>query len=177
MKLTQFVTAGFVGLSLATSVFAASDGNETSTPSEAACKKDGKVFDEKSKKCVEPSHGFFNDDVLYLNARSMAYDGQYTDAIKLLQLVQNQDDPRVLNYLGFSNRKLGHTAVAMDYYKRALVIDPNYNLARSYMGQGMIVDGDMDGAKQQLTEIRNRGGADTWAYVMLENAIETRVVY
>ena len=65
----------------------------------------------------------------------------------------------------------------MEYYARALAIDPDYVLARSYMGQGMVADGDMAGAKAQLAEIRDRGHQDSWAYVMLENAIQTTVTY
>lgn len=177
MKFIPTLCTSLVGLSLASGAFAAGDGTSTSTPTEAACIKKGMVLDTKTKKCVEAERGMFSDEVLYLNARSMAYDGQFEDAIKLLSLVENQEDPKVLNYLGFSNRKLGRTAAAMGYYQRALVLDPDYILARSYMGQGMVAEGNMDGAKLQLTEIRNRGGAGSWAYVMLENAIQTTVTY
>ena len=45
------------------------------------------------------------------------------------------------------------------------------------MGQGMVADGNMVGAKEQLAEIRDRGRADSWAYTMLENAIKTNVTY
>ena len=175
MKVLPFVTAGLVGLSVATGAFAA--GDSSSSASDKKCKKKGLVYDKKKKECVEAERGMFTDDFLYVNARNMAYDGHYEHAINLLSLAANQDDPRILNYLGFSHRKAGRTDVAMTYYKRALAIDPNYNLARSYMGQGLVVDGDMDGAKEQLAEIRERGGQDSWAYVMLENAITTRVVY
>ena len=119
----------------------------------------------------------FTDDVLYVSARDLAYDGKFENAIHLLQLAENQDDPRILNYLGFSNRKMGRTAIAMEYYARALEINPDYILARSYIGQGLVADGDMAGAKAQLAEIRDRGHSDSWAYVMLENAIQTTVTY
>lgn len=177
MKILHLLSTSLVALSFATGAYAASDGGGSSTATDKSCKKKGKVLDTKKKKCVEAKRGMFDDDFLYINARAMAYDGYFDHAINLLHLAENQNDPRVLNYLGFSNRKMGRTAIAMEYYQRALAIDPNYILARSYMGQGMVADGNMSGAKDQLTEIRNRGGADTWAYVMLENAIQTTVTY
>lgn len=175
MKFIPLVTATMVSFTVATGAFAASSGSPTVT--EKSCKKKGMVLDAKKKKCVEASRGMFSDDVLYVSARDLAYDGKFENAIHLLQLAENQDDPRILNYLGFSNRKMGRTAIAMEYYARALEINPDYILARSYMGQGLVADGDMAGAKAQLAEIRDRGHADSWAYVMLENAIQTTVTY
>ena len=177
MKLLPMLSASLIGMSLATGAFAAGDGGASSTPTEKKCKKKGMVLDKKKKKCVEAQRGMFSDDFIYVNARSMAYDGLYDHAINLLHLAENQNDPRVLNYLGFSNRKMGRTAIAMEYYQRALAINPDYVLARSYMGQGLVADGDMAGAKAQLAEIRERGHQDSWAYVMLENAIQSTVTY
>lgn len=170
MKPFALVTAGLVGMTLATGAFAAG----SSTPTTKTCKK-GEVYDKEKKKCVEAERA--TDDAIFEGARDAAYKGEFNYAIDLLRLAANQDDPRILNYLGFTHRKLGQTQVAMEYYTRALAIDPNYNLARSYMGQGLVADGDLDGAKVQLAEIRNRGGDGTWAYVMLENAIASGVVY
>ena len=172
MKPITFLTAGLVGLSMATGAFAAGSGSSSSETK--SCPK-GEVYDKKTKKCVEAERA--TDDAIYEGARDAAYSGEFDYAIDLLRLAANQDDPRVLNYLGFAHRKLGQTEVAMGYYLRALEIDPNYNLARSYMGQGLVADGDMAGAKLQLAEIRDRGGEGTWAYVMLENAITSGVVY
>ncbi len=54
--------------------------------------------------------------------------------------------------------------LGMQYYKRALQADENYILARSYMGQALIEQGQVEDARVQLVEIRDRGGEDTWAY-------------
>lgn len=125
---------------------------------------DGKVFDKDKKECVDPPKSGFNDDQLYKAAREFAYAGQYDHAIHALELASNQDDPRILNYLGYANRKAGRMEVGMQYYRRAIANDANYILARSYMGQALIEQGDVDGAKVQLVEIRDRGGENTWAY-------------
>ena len=133
--------------------------------------KDGKVYDAETKKCLKVESHNFTDDQLYLAARELAYDGQYQNALNALNAVENQDDPRILNYRGFTNRKLGNHALAMDYYQAALSIDPDYILARSYMGQGLLAYGDQDGARAQLAEIRERGGRNSWAYVSLAMAL------
>ncbi|MCY4334529.1 MAG: hypothetical protein OXC60_07615, partial [Litoreibacter sp.] len=57
----------------------------------------------------------------------------------------------------------------------ALEADADNLLARSYLGQGLVVVGDRAGAKLQLTEIRARGGRNTWAEFALKSAIATGV--
>ena len=169
MKIMPIIIAIAIGIFPANKTLAAGSGSPTTT--EKSCKKKGMVFDKTKKKCIEASRGMFDDDTLFLSARNLAYDGKFDQAIHLLQLAENQDDPRILNFLGFSNRKKGRLTIALRYYERALEIDP------SYMGQGMVADGNMVGAKEQLAEIRDRGRADSWAYTMLENAIKTNVTY
>lgn len=159
-------------LALGAPAHAAGDGGGSTTVK--TCKK-GQVYDKKLKKCVEENRA--SDEALYETARDAAYEGDYLRAIALLKMVRNPDDPRVQNYLGFANRKLGRTEKAMRHYVRALELDPDYILARSYMGQGLVADGDLEGARAQLQEIARRGGKGTWAYVMLENAIATGVTY
>ena len=134
------------------------------------CKK-GKVYDAESKKCLKVEAHNFSDDQLYLAARELAYDGQYVNALHVLDAAADQNDPRILNYRGFTNRKMGNHAVAMDFYEAALTIDPDYILARSYMGQGLLANGDKDGALEQLAQIRERGGRNTWSYTALSMAL------
>jgi len=179
MRFFSLIAAGFVGASIATASLAA--GSDDGTPPQPTkttkeC-KNGKVWDKKKKKCVEASYRMFPDDFIYENARELAYDGQFENAIKLLHLAQNQNDPRILNYLGFSNRKAGNTEIAMGYYQKALAINPDYNLARSYMGQALVLAGDMHGAWTQLAEISSRGGENSWSYTALKQSIAGTVAY
>ena len=149
---------------------AGSETPPTKTNTTKKCKK-GMVYDKDTKKCLQVESHNFTDDQLYLAAREMAYDGQYLNALAVLDAAENQNDPRILNYRGFTNRKLGNHAVAMEFYEAALRIDPNYILARSYMGQGLLAYGDEDGARVQLAEIRERGGRNTWSYTALQMAL------
>lgn len=169
MKLSTLISAALIGLSIPTYAYAAGSGDDSSATTTATKCEAGEVYDKKLEKCVVLKSA--TDDALYENAMGLAYRGEYQTAIDLLKVVKNQEDPRVLNYMGFSHRKLGMNDKAMDYYARALDINPDYILARSYMGQGLVSDGDLVGAKVQLTEISARGGEGSWAYRMLDNAI------
>lgn len=166
--LSVAITVAISGASLA----AGSDDTSPPTPSETTTQcEEGQVFDATSKTCLDAKAELFDDDTLYAAARELAYDGQYENAQTVLAAAADQSDPRILTYYGFTNRKMGNTKEAERYYNAALAIDPDYILARSYMGQGMIAEGDVAGAKAQLREIEKRGGGQTWAYAALSRAL------
>jgi tetratricopeptide (TPR) repeat protein len=135
------------------------------------------VWDVKTKKCVAPQSGQLDDDTRYRAVRELAYDGQYPEAMQVLATMSNQNESRVLTYYGFINRKSGNVEAGMQYYDAALKVDPDNILARSYMGQGLVAQGEYDLARVQLAEIQNRGGRSTWAEKSLMTAIETGVTY
>ena len=177
--LSTIAAAGTLALTLSLPAFAAgSDSGEppAATETTKTC-KDGKVWDKDKKECVDPQKSGFNDTQLYENARELAYAGQYDNAIKVLKVASNQNDPRILNYMGFSNRKAGRMQLGMSYYKKALAIDGNYLLARSYMGQALLQQGDREGARTQLVEIRDRGGENTYAYRALNDSLKRNTSY
>ena len=97
--------------------------------------------------------------------------------MKTLARAKNQNDPRILTYYGYTNRKLGNIDVAMDYYNRAISADANNLLARSYMGQGLVQEGKLEEARAQLIEIRDRGGKGTYAYEALYEALKSGSTY
>jgi hypothetical protein len=152
------------------------DGGREPTRTTRTC-KNGQVWIKKRNRCGDVQKSGLNDTELYEAAREFAYAGQYGNALVVLKVAKNQDDPRILNYYGFTNRKLGNVDVAMDYYKRAIAADANYLLARSYMGQGLVQQGDLEGARAQLVEIRDRGGKDTYAYKALYEALKNGSTY
>jgi tetratricopeptide (TPR) repeat protein len=129
--------------------------------------KNGQVWDAKRNRCVEAKRSDLSDDILFDAARELAYAEQYENAIKVLGAMREQQSARVLNYLGYANRKAGRMELGMQYYRRALQADENYILARSYMGQAFVEQGRIEEAKVQLIEIRDRGGENTWAYQAL----------
>lgn len=123
--------------------------------------------------CVKVKAGILPDEELYQQGRQLAKDGQYEWALEVLAAIQNQNDPRVLNYTGYSNRKAGRIEIGITYYKKALAINPNFVLAREYLGEGYVAAGRIDLAQIQLDEIKNRAGADSEEYKDLHKAITT----
>jgi tetratricopeptide (TPR) repeat protein len=124
----------------------------------------GEVWDKNKKTCVKAASGVLPDEDLYQQGRSLALAGRYDDALAVLALVTNQNDPRVLNYTGYANRKAGRFETAFRYYNKALAIDPNFVLAREYLGEGYAALGRIDLAKEQLVEIAARCGTTCEEY-------------
>ena len=113
-----------------------------------------------------------NDDNAMMDAvRELSYEGRYADARNILDGL-DADDSMVQTYYGFTARKMGDFDSAMRFYQVALAIDPDNTLARSYMGMGLVEMGDLIGAQTQLSEIRARGGRQTWPEIALRMAIE-----
>ena len=81
-------------------------GGGNDSPTAQQCKK-GTVWNKKTKKCVKVQSGVLTDEELYQQGRALAKEAQYDWAIEVLSAIQDQEDPRVLNYLGYSNRKAG----------------------------------------------------------------------
>jgi hypothetical protein len=77
----------------------------------------------------------------------------------------------------FNDRKAGRMELGMSYYRKALQADENYILARSYMGQALMEQGDIQAARVQLVEIRDRGGEKTWAYRSLLQSLNGYKTY
>lgn len=143
------------------------DGGGTSTQ----CKK-GEVWDKKLKKCVKPKYGMLDDNNIYEAGHDLAMAGRYDEAIGVLSLAANKQDPRILNYLGYSHRHSGRVTVGLGYYEEALRIDPDYTLVREYLGEAHLQIGDLAGAQQQLREIEKRTGKGSREYGMLAEQID-----
>lgn len=175
--LTRFTTLAAAALLTAgvysVPAFAASDDSTSTTV--PSCKS-GKVWDKKKKKCVKPmKKSGLSDDNLYEAAKDLAYNQRYDEAIHVLKLAQNQNDPRILNYLGYATRKSGDVLGGLAYYQAALKIDPNYNLVREYLGEAYLQLGMTDKAKEQLAELEQRCGVDCREYAMLAERIDATV--
>lgn len=165
------VLTSALALSLGTLSAHAAGGGDESAPSKPKC-EDGQVYDKKTKTCVSAEESSLDTDTLYETVRELAHAGRYSDAQIVLAHMPAEDD-RTLTYMGFTSRKMGNMDAAMAYYNRALVVNPANVLARSYMGQGLVEQGNMIEAMAQLREIRAHGGSGTWAEASLRTAIAT----
>jgi tetratricopeptide (TPR) repeat protein len=121
--------------------------------------------------CVKLKADVLPDAELYQQARMLADTGEYEWALDHLRLISNQNDVEVLNYTGYSNRKAGRLETGIQYYYKALAIDPNYIQAREYLGEAYILAGREDLARVQLDEISKRGGKQTEAFQALQRAL------
>ena len=171
LALATILALSFGAASIAPA-YAMGDGDSTDTTPKKKCKK-GEVV--KNGKCVKAHTGVLPDEQLYQQGRALAYAGEYEWALEVLGAVSNKNDPRVLNYMGYSYRKAGHFDEAFGYYHKAIEIDPNYVLAREYLGEGYVAAGRVDLAKLQLTEIATRCGTTCEEYQELAEHIETSV--
>jgi len=166
-------------LALPTAVFAAGS-DDSNPPTQTNTTKEctgGMVWDAGSKACVAPKESRLDDDTLYGAVRELAYAGDYMGARRVLEAMPDQNDDRVLTYWGFTARKMGQMDEAMAFYAKALAQNPNNLLARSYMGQGFVEAGDVELARAELSEIRTRGGRNTWPEYALRTAIEKGAGY
>ena len=68
------------------------------------------------------------------------------------------------------------TDTALAEYRKALAIDPNFVLAREYLGEGYVAAGRIDLAKLELNEIKVRAGTASEEYRDLAKAIDTGAV-
>jgi tetratricopeptide (TPR) repeat protein len=134
-----------------------------------------RVWSSGVEACVHGNSAALTDDDLYLAGRDLGQEAHYAEALQLFFRIKNREQARVLSSIGYSTRKLGDLDKGLDYYHKALALDPNYLRAREYLGEGYLQKGDVAKAKEQLFEIADRCGDGCEEYGMLEKAIVTFV--
>lgn len=116
------------------------------------------------------------------SARTSDYDtgvkavkaGDYQRALPLLHQVV-QAEPRnadAWNYIGFSERHLGHFDQSMAAYQKALAISPNHRGANEYLGELYLKLGDLEKARQHLARLQGVCPAGCSEYDDLKKAVE-----
>jgi len=82
---------------------------------------------------------------------------QYAEAIPHLELAlaDKPQDADILNYLGFTKRMTGDYAASLDYYQRALAIDPNHKGVHEYLGELYLQKNDVASAQKELVTLAN----------------------
>lgn len=132
----------------------------------------GQIYDKKIKKCRPASYSGFTEDERFFAVRELAYSGRFASAELVLSTMKDHEASRVLTYIGFLQRKQGHVHQAIETYERAISVDPNNLLVRSYLGQGFVELNQRALASEQLDEIKRRSGEGTWAEKSLSSAID-----
>lgn len=120
--------------------------------------------------CIANARTTASDKELFYAGYWLAKSGRYSEALAYLNNAQVKD-ARVLTYIGYATRKLGRVDDAMDYYAQALDLNPDYTVARSYLGEAHLVRGERVKAGHELNEIANRCGTSCAEYKDLALAI------
>jgi tetratricopeptide (TPR) repeat protein len=134
----------------------------------------GQVWDKKTHKCLERHSGVLPDPDLTEYAYALAKADRYQEAVDVLDLLDNPNTPRALNYRGYATRKLGRTDEGIGYYLRSVALDPAYPQVREYLGEAYVIQGKFDLAKDQLATIEKLCGSKACAYYRdLADALRT----
>jgi Flp pilus assembly protein TadD len=131
----------------------------------------GEVWSKNAGTCAATTAVSVTDEDLRTEGEWLAKHGRYAEALETLKLVKRQNDPKVLNYIGYSTRKLGRVEEGIRYYQAALKLDPSYHVVREYLGEGYLQQGKPELAKEQLTELEKRCGRGCIEYRTLMAAL------
>src|SRR5262245_60585864 len=90
----------------------------------------------------------------FRDARRKIAKKQFAEAIPLLKEAVNEkpNNPDIWNYLGYASRMTGDFKNSLDYYNKALAIDPDHKDAREYLGELYLQTKNPEAAKGQLAE-------------------------
>jgi hypothetical protein len=162
-----------------------SGGSSSGTPTKPSaaslgCKRGeivvlGMKSGKKAWVCKKKTAELLTDEDLYEQGALLAKEGHYDWALEVLTSIENQNDPKVLNYIGYSHRKAGRIETGVAFYRKALTINPDFVLAREYLGEGYVAAGRIDLAKVELDEIGKRCGIGCEEYKALSDVIAKAV--
>ena len=135
------------------------DQGAGSAKSDAKTCQPGQVWDRAKQKCLERHSGVIPDSELTEYARALAEADRFQEALDVLDLLDNPNTPRALNYRGYATRKLGRTDEGIHYYLKSVALDPSYPQVREYLGEAYVIEGKFDLAKDQLATIEKICGS------------------
>lgn len=150
----------------------AGSSRSTSNPPMVTCPR-GQVWVQRMKRCVRAQGGLVPDQALTEYAYTLAKAKRYGEALNMLDLLDNPNTPRALNYRGYATRKLGRTEEGIGYYLKSVALDPAYAQVREYLGEAYVSQGKIDLAKEQLQTIKSLCGTGCEEYKDLAEAIAT----
>ena len=99
----------------------------------------------------------------------------YSQAFKKLEKAYSSDkkNPDILNYMGYTSRKIGDFEQAEKFYLTGLSIKPDHNGINEYLGELYVQTNRIDKANERLNVLKN---CNCDEYKELELIIKTRGV-
>ena len=81
----------------------------------------------------------------------------YSEAYKKLEKAYSSDktNPDILNYMGYTSRKIGNFEQAEKFYLTGLSIEPNHNGINEYLGELYVQTNRIDKANERLEVLKN----------------------
>ena len=81
----------------------------------------------------------------------------YSKAFTKLEKAYSKDkkNPDILNYMGYTTRKVGNFDQAEKFYLEGLKIKPNHNGINEYLGELYVQTNQIDKANERLTVLKN----------------------
>ena len=97
----------------------------------------------------------------------------YAQAFSKLEKAYKSDkkNPDILNYMGYTSRKVGNFSDAEKYYLKGLDINPKHNGINEYLGELYVQTNRIDKANERLEVLKN---CNCNEYKELELIIKTR---
>ena len=97
----------------------------------------------------------------------------YSQAFNKLEKAYSSDknNPDILNYMGYTSRKVGNFKEAENYYLKGLNLDPKHNGINEYLGELYVQTNRIDKANERLAVLKN---CNCDEYNELELIIKTR---
>jgi len=110
----------------------------------------------------------------YKAAQASIAQSDYKTAITHLQnvIAAKPDDADALNLMGFSERKMGSMSQSLEYYNKALGLNPNHLGANEYLGELYLEMKMPDKAKERLDVLKGACGGTCSEYTELKEKID-----
>ena len=147
-KITVLLASLFVCLNL---MAAGSDSSSSSSSSSSGGESNKPSFYDDAVKLVKRA------GKLEKKAKPDKAKKLYAQAFKKLEKAYKKDkkNPDILNYMGFTTRKIGNFDQAEKFYLKGLSIKPNHNGINEYLGELYVQTNRIDKAKERLEVLKN----------------------
>ena len=120
------------------------------------------------------STGNSDVDANYSMAKTAIAQFKYDEAKGYLEkvLAAKPDDADALNLMGFTERKLGDPGQCLEYYNKALALNPKHLGANEYLGELYLEMKDVKKAEERLAVLQQACGGTCEEYQELKEKIE-----
>ena len=120
------------------------------------------------------STGNSDVDANYSMAKTAIAQFKYDEAKGYLEkvLATKPDDADALNLMGFTERKLGDPGQCLEYYNKALALNPKHLGANEYLGELYLEMKDVKKAEERLAVLQQACGGTCEEYQELKEKIE-----